>query len=250
MTKGARVESVEAVSTKSLGKRRVSASILLAGALMVSGLAAAEWLTPHKMLADQMPAINLPAAVPESFAGWSIDPTLVPVLPDPTVEAKVKELYTDTLNRTYVGPDGTRIMLSIAYGKNQNSESTAAHRPEFCYTGQGFVVSRTGVFNIRVQEHDLKVVRLMATAGDRYEPITYWVTLGKNATIPGLDRKISQLKYGLQGWIVDGMLMRISSLTPGHSPDDLAAAAKVQLQFINDLARAMPEQNRSRFFGS
>ena len=242
----ASVESVPAPS----GKANVPVSIVVAAALMVGGLAVAEWMTPHKMMADQLPPIDLPAAVPQAFAGWAIDESIVPVLPDPTVEAKVKVLYTDTLNRTYVGPDGTRIMLSIAYGKNQNSESTAAHRPEFCYSGQGFSVSRTGVFNVPVQGRDLKVVRLMATVDNRYEPITYWVTLGQNATIPGLDRKLSQLKYGLQGWIVDGMLMRVSSLTPGTSPEDLAAAAKVQAQFINDLARAVPEQSRARFFGS
>lgn len=242
----ANVESVPAP----LRKAKVPLSIVVAAVLMVGGLAVAEWLTPRKMMADQLLPIDLPAAVPQAFAGWAIDKSIVPVLPDPTVEAKVKALYTDTLNRTYIGPDGTRIMLSIAYGKNQNSESTAAHRPEFCYSGQGFTVSRTGVFSVPVQGRNLKVVRLMATADNRYEPITYWVTLGQNATIPGLDRKLSQLKYGLQGWIVDGMLMRVSSLTPGTSPDDLAAAAKVQAQFINDLARAMPEQSRARFFGS
>lgn len=241
--------SVEPIPMPS-GKVNVPMSIVVAAALMVGGLAAAEWMTPHKMMADQMSPIDLPAAVPQAFAGWAIDTSIVPVLPDPTVEAKVKALYTDTLNRTYIGPDGTRIMLSIAYGKNQNSESTAAHRPEFCYTGQGFTVNRTGVFNVPVLGRDLKVVRLMATVENRYEPITYWVTLGQHATIPGLDRKLSQLKYGLQGWIVDGMLMRVSSLTPGTSPEDLAAAAKVQAQFINDLARAMPEQSRARFFGS
>ena len=141
-------------------------------------------------------------------------------------------------------------MLSIAYGKNQNSASTAAHRPEFCYSAQGFVVKGSSVGQIRVQDHDLQVVRLMATAGQRREPITYWVTLGHSASIPGVSRKLAQLKYGLQGWIMDGMLMRISSLTPSTDEAELSAAKALQEQFVNDLAVAMPASDRARFFGS
>jgi EpsI family protein len=224
--------------------------VLLAAVLMICGLGAAEWLTPRRVMADEWPAMNLARSVPESFGTWRVDPSVVPVLPDPTVTEKLDALYSQTLNRTYVRQDGARVMLSIAYGKNQNSASTAAHRPEFCYSAQGFVVKGSSVGQIRVQDHDLQVVRLMATAGQRREPITYWVTLGHSASIPGMSRKLAQLKYGLQGWIMDGMLMRISSLTPTVDKTELDAAKVLHEQFVNDLAVAMPASDRSRFFGS
>ena len=196
------------------------------------------------------PPLVLATAVPEQFGAWRLDPEVVPVLPDPTLKEALDALYSSTLNRTYIRPDGARVMLSIAYGKNQNSASTAAHRPEFCYTAQGYVVQRTGVDTLHVMDHDIQAVRLVATAGPRIEPITYWVTLGKSASIPGLPRKLEQMKYGLQGWIMDGMLMRVSSLTPDNTDASRADAKALQNAFINDLAQAMPADQRSRFFGS
>ncbi len=232
------------------GARVNMAVVLLSLVLMVAGLGLAEWFTPRRVLADELPPINLSQTVPESFGGWKVDPSVVPVLPDPTVTEQLDALYSETLSRTYIREDGARVMLSIAYGKNQNSASTAAHRPEFCYSAQGFVVKQSVKDKIQVLDHDVKVVRLLATAGQRREPITYWVTLGQTASVPGFSRKMAQIKHGLQGWIMDGMLMRVSSLVPTLETSEQEAARVLHTQFINDLAKAMPEAERSRFFGS
>lgn len=226
------------------------AAVLLTALMMVTGFGLAEWLTPRRVIADEMPVMDLARMVPESFGTWQVDPSVVPVLPDPTVAKQLDSLYSETLNRTYIREDGARVMLSIAYGKNQNSASTAAHRPEFCYSAQGFVLKQSVTDRIQVMDSDLHVVRLLATAGQRREPITYWVTLGQSASIPGVSRKLAQIKYGLQGLIMDGMLMRVSSLIPGLDAADQDAAKTLHVQFINDLAKAMPLTDRSRFFGS
>lgn len=238
------------VEAKMKSKNKPSVWVVLAALLMCAAFGAAEFLKPTRFLAETLPTMNLTKMVPDSFAGWQVDPSVVPVLPDPGVEATLNSLYSKTLNRTYVRADGSRIMLSIAYGENQNSASTAAHRPEFCYTAQGFVVKRMGVESLQVLDHKLQVVRLMANAGRRHEPITYWVTLGDSASIPGLERKLDQMRYGLRGWIVDGMLMRISSLTQSIDAVDQDEAKNLQTIFINDLAKAMAPDDRARFFGS
>ncbi len=165
------------------GPRVNMAVVLFSLALMLAGLGLAEWLTPRRVLADELPPINLAQNVPESFGRWKVDPSVVPVLPDPTVTEQLDALYSETLNRTYIREDGARVMLSIAYGKNQNSASTAAHRPEFCYSAQGFVVKQSVKDKVQVMDHNLRVVRLLATAGQRREPITFWVTLGKTARV-------------------------------------------------------------------
>jgi EpsI family protein len=233
-----------------MDRGRPPAYIWVAGLLLVLAFLAAEALTPRKLLADEMPPMKLEASVPMVIKGWHVNPEVVPVLPDPTVEEKLNALYSQTLSRTYVRADGTAVMLSIAYGKNQNSESTAAHRPEFCYSVQGFAVERLGVQDMNVQGHQFQAVRLKARAGPRLEPITYWVTLGKNASIPGLDRKLQQLQFGLRGWIADGMLMRVSSLARSDKPQDLAEAYALQEAFLKDMAEVMSVEDRSRFFGS
>ena len=83
----------------------------------------------------------------------------------------------------------------------------------------------SSVGQIRVQDHDLQVVRLMATAGQRREPITYWVTLGHSASIPGVSRKLAQLKYGLQGWIMDA-----DKMTNVVAKQDIPIGHKVALK--------------------
>lgn len=230
--------------------RRVPLAILLAVGLMLAGAGASVLLKPTKMLADEKPPIVLHNDVPELFGDWKIDPELIPVLPDPTVQDKLDALYSETLNRTYVNSRGQRIMLSIAYGRNQNSESTAAHRPEFCYVAQGFALRGFGKDQVTLPEHGLKVVRLEAQMDRRIEPITYWVTLNDEASTPGIDRKMQQLRYGLQGFIVDGMLMRISSLADTLAPSGGKPDYHLHDQFIADLEKAMPKGSRPRFFGS
>lgn len=230
--------------------RRVPLSILLAAGLMLAGAGASLLLKPSKMMADEKPPIVLHTDVPERFGDWKVDPNLVPVLPDPTVQDAVNALYSETLNRTYVNARGQRVMLSIAYGRNQNSESTAAHRPEFCYVAQGFAMRGFGKDQVTLPEHALKVVRLEAQMDRRIEPITYWVTLNDEASIPGIDRKLQQLRYGLQGYIVDGMLMRISSLADALAPSGSKPDYHLHDQFIADLEKAMSKGSRTRFFGS
>lgn len=230
--------------------RRLSVAILVAAGLMVAGAGASMLLKPTKMMADMKPPIVLHTDVPEGFGDWKVDPTMIPVLPDPTVQNKLDALYSETLNRTYINSRGQRIMLSIAYGRNQNSESTAAHRPEFCYVAQGFAIRGFGKDKVALPAHALNVVRLEAQADRRVEPITYWVTLNEDASTPGIDRKLQQLRYGLQGYIVDGMLMRISSLADALAPTGGKPDYHLHDQFIADLEKAMSNGSRPRFFGS
>lgn len=207
-------------------------------------------LIPRHAVADDKPAIQLEALVPKSFGEWREDPSVAHLLVDPTVQQKLDVLYTQTLNRAYVGKNGERVMLSIAYGKNQNTESTAAHRPEFCYTAQGWVVTRIGVAKVELDKHRIDVVHLDALAGNVRQPISYWVTLNEEASIPGFQRKVKQLKYGLQGLIVDGMLVRVSTQRGAEDPRGLEDDFAVQDRFLRDLELVLPSSSRSRFFGS
>lgn len=223
---------------------KLPAAILVAAALMVGGLAASEWLKPSRLVADELPPIVMKELLPERFGDWRVDHSGPPVIYDPTVEAKLSELYSGTLNVTYLNSEGQAIMLSLAYGKNQNSWNTAAHRPEFCYSAQGFEVDGRGRAKLALQGHEIDVIRLMSRRGRQIEPITYWVTLHDTAALPGFSRKLQQMRYGLQGMIVDGFLFRISSL--GNNE---AEQFKLQERFVRDLEAALPPEQRVRLFG-
>lgn len=221
---------------------------LLVAAALLLALAASSWLRPTIRLAEVKGAIDLERQVPQAFGEWRIDRSLVPVLPSPDVQAQLNQLYTQVLARTYVNTRGERVMLSIAYGSDQGSEATAVHRPEFCYSAQGFRVRDLGAVQLpNGGAAAIPARQLMAVMGPRIEPITYWVTLDETATVPGLGRKLAQLRYGLRGEIPDGMLMRVSSIA--RSDGDRALEFERHQAFVDGLRQAIAPAVRARYFG-
>ncbi len=215
------------------------------GALLASGLAAAEAMRPRNRLALTLPPLNLATDIPAAFGDWHVDTSVAPVLPDPTVQAKLDVLYSQVLARTYRNGAGQVLMLSIAYGSDQSSEATSVHRPEFCYSAQGFRVREAGVSSLQLPGQAIAVQRLIATADRRFEPILYWVTLADQATLPGLGRKLTQLRYGLRGQVPDGMLVRTSTI--GMDAD---ASFALQASFLQQLHSALPAPTAERIFGT
>ena len=217
---------------------------LLAGAAMLAAAAGAVALKPTIRMADSQP-VNFEQMVPKRFGVWQLDPTIIPVEVDPEIQAKLDNIYSQTLSRTYKNDKGQRVMLSIAYGEDQNTEKTQAHRPEFCYRSQGFGVKEVAVVNLGVDNRQIVARQLLTQKPNRIEPVTYWMTIGEYVSLPGWRRKVTQLRYGLRGYIADGLLFRVSSLGA-----ETATEYQLQQAFITDLNRAIPEQVRSRVFGS
>lgn len=219
--------------------------VMLLVAVLVLGAVAGETLRPSYRLSEHKPRIALDKQVPESFGEWRLDRSIAPVVPDPSLQAMLDVLYSQTLARTYVNAQGQRVMLSIAYGSDQSNEATAVHRPEFCYSAQGFRVKTVGTDTVVLGQTKVPVARVLAQLGQRNEPITYWVTLDESATLPGVGRKLQQIRYGLQGKIPDGMLVRVSSIST--SPTE---AYGVQQRFLEQLYAAVPTDVRPRYFGA
>jgi EpsI family protein len=233
-----------AVADPIQSSKRVPMTVVLAAALMLGALGISQALKPTRLVADELPPLVLEEVVPKKFGDWRLDESAPPVIADPSVKEAVDKLYSGMLNRTYVNSKGEKLLMLLAYGRNQNSWSTAAHRPEFCYFAQGYVVEGMGAEPMALSDHTIQTVHLVATRGHQMEPISYWVTLADTATIPGINRKFQQIRYGLQGLIVDGMLVRLSTLS-----QDPAQAFKLHTQFVQDWERATPPAFRPRLFG-
>jgi EpsI family protein len=232
--------------TASHAPMRVTPPLLAALVFMACAWFLARWMVPTHYMADVSTPMNLEAVVPKSFGQWQPDASLPYIVANPQIEEQLSKLYSQNLTRTYVNAKGDRIMLTIAYGRNQNSNSTAAHRPEFCYAAQGFLLEKIGQRNVTTAEGSVvPAMRLIGRLSERVEPITYWVTLDRSAALPGFSRKWQQLKYGLQGKIADGMLVRISTIGD-QSEHEFA----VHDQFIGEWRKAMPPDFEARFFGS
>jgi EpsI family protein len=219
--------------------------VLVLLALIIAAAVAGEVMRPTDRLSERKARIVLDRQIPESFGEWRVDSSIRPVVPDPGLQAMLDTLYSQTLARTYVNRQGERVMLSIAYGSDQSNEATAVHRPEFCYSAQGFKVQALGKESLKVGSTTVPVARVLAQLGQRNEPITYWVTLDESAALPGLTRKLEQIRYGLKGQIPDGMLVRVSSISAVNKD-----AYALQQTFLEQMYAAVPAEVRGRYFGA
>ena len=214
--------------------------------LMIAACAAASALIPTIKIAERELPIDLERIVPDSFGEWHQDVAQpLPIL-NPVQEEVVSRIYTQTLSRTYIGPDGYRVMLSIAYGNDQRSGiAMAVHYPEVCYPAQGFEVKSNREGTVSTAQGNIPVRRLETRYGShRHEPVTYWITLGEYVTLGGLNRRLIELRYGMQREIPDGLLFRVSS-----SDEDSDRAFELQARFIADLLHHLTSEQRVRLAG-
>jgi EpsI family protein len=214
---------------------------LLALMLLSATLGAA--LRPRINLADERPPVNLAAMVPTAFADWREELNLAAQVVNPQQRELLEKIYSQTLSRTYVNAQGYRIMLSIAYGKNQ-SDSLQMHLPDLCYPSQGFTVLATQRGKLDLLGKPIAPTRLNTSLGQRAEPLTYWTTVGDYVIKDGSDKKLAELRYAMQNRIPDGMLVRVSSIDK-----DTAYAYTLQNQFATAMVGAIAPDNRMRFAG-
>jgi EpsI family protein len=219
-----------------------SAAILSAGVL-------AEALKPRELLASTQIAPNLETIVPKDFSEWHLVPSIGLVTPSDDgayVQNELEQrIYSQELARGYTDAAGNVIMFLVAYGPVQNYR-LKSHLPEVCYGAAGFRVSAKNVNQVIYENGapPLSVSRVVAEKEGRFEPITYWMKVGGDVANGVFDRQISRMKYGLEGIIPDGALIRVS--TVGLSE---AASYRLQDKFVRDLFNALSPKDRKFFTG-
>lgn len=233
------IESRSGGAYRPLPRIAVLLGPLVAAPLLASGL------KPTLRAAEVSAPVQFEAQIPEAFGGWTWDPATLPVMPDRHVQAFVNRAYSQTLARTYVNARGERVMLSLAYNSIEDLQMSYLHRPEACYSAQGFAVRTLGQGEVRYGTSRVPVRRLVATMGPRHEPISYWVVMVDQARYLGLGWYIDRLVYGLRGWIPDGVLVRVSSIDAS-----VDRAQQLQDDFLTELQAVLPAAVRSRYFGS
>ncbi len=213
--------------------------------LMLAAAALAPQLRATTSMAAQRSPIDLEAMVPRQLGEWREQTGMAAQLVNPEARTLVNQLYSATLSRVYVNRDGYRVMLSIAYGKDQ-SDALQVHKPEVCYPAQGFQLKNKERITLDLPDRAIPATRLATQLGQRHEPVTYWIVLGDQITRGGLDKKLKEMRYSLvHQTLPDGMLVRISSID-----GDTAHAYEVQAEFAVALLGAISPERRNRFFGS
>jgi len=218
-------------------------ALLLLLMLTAAGLAIA--MRPTHKISDQAQQIDLESMVPRAFGDWHEDGQGTASIVDPRTREMLDKLYSQTLSRTYVDADGYRVMLSIAYGNDQG-DALQVHKPEICYPAQGFVLEKKQIDSFAFENSAIPVTRIYATLGQRSEPVTYWTTIGNQVVKPGgVNKKLAEMRYGLNGKIPDGMLIRVSSIDT-----QIDRAFQIQDRFSVQMLQAIAPENRQRLTGN
>jgi EpsI family protein len=224
-------------------KLRALARPLAVLALMLFASVLSVVAVPSAKVSNTRPSIDLERAVPKEFGDWRIDPSVVPLPPTPDQEQNLRQTYDQILSRTYVNRRGQRMMLSMAYGSSQ-SQRLRVHRQEVCYTSQGFKVTGLERTVARILGVDVPLTRMVATQGSRIEPVIYWFTMGDQVVLTYFQREMAHFKHVLSGYLPDGYLVRVSSLSP-----DGPRAYGQQIAFAEELLQQVDPELRRRLTG-
>jgi EpsI family protein len=218
--------------------------VLVAVGVMFGSVAVSEIVKPRKHWADVVGDPHYEKIIPKQFGDWVALPDRGGSVVNPVQEERLMELYSETLARAYVHkPTGRVLMLSIAYGKDQSTD-TQLHTPEQCYPSQGFKVLQTENHDLNTSQGRIPAVRMLTALGEqRAEPLTYFVRVGDGVARGSKERNLARLNMGLRGFLIDGMLFRVSEVT--KDPSSFA----LQDRFIQDLLGHVSPPVRERIIG-
>ena len=198
---------------------------------------------PTRRLADDRPPVKLELIFPSQMGEWRQSSRSAALVRPADEQGKLYGIYDQVLERVYIGPQGESVMLSVVYGTEQ-STGLQVHRPEICYASGGFKVSGLERFTLSLGERALPASRLLATQPGRSEPITYWTVLGDVVENDTRAFRLRQLSFGVRGQILDGMLIRVSTLDT-----QLDRAWEQQARFIAALVQSIDPAYRVRVIG-
>ena len=184
----------------------------------------------------------LESMVPSRFGDWrKLDEPAQIV--DPATEKKLKEIYRETLARTYVNASGDTVMLSMARSGNQIGIQQA-HVPDVCYPAQGFEIGSVDDVELPTAYGLIPARRLTASRGPRHEPVTYWLTMGDRVVKTQWEKRWVQIRSVLTGESPGGLLFRVSAIDR-----DPVHAFAIQQKFVADMMTSVSPQARRKLSG-
>jgi len=218
--------------------------VVAAMLIMALAVGSSQYLKPTRNWTEVSGVPHYEQIVPTKFGNWEALPYGARAVVNPAQEEALMKLYTETFARSYVHkPTGRVLMLSIAYGKDQSSD-TQIHAPEACYRSQGFRVQTNTPKDIQSPFGPIKAVQLETSLGpSRAEPLTYFIRVGNQVARGSRERNLARLDMALKGYLVDGMLFRVSEITRSQDSHSF------QEEFIGDLLKALDGKNRAYCIG-
>ena len=221
------------------------AAILLV--VMIVTALCSEFVRPMSVAMPHPPLAQL---IPASFAGWNVVPDLTQNVVNPETvrqgDLNMSQPYTDVLMRVYGNSRGDRIMLAIAYGAQQRQE-VKIHRPELCYTSQGFEILSRRKSTIATAGGQSRATRLLVLAPGRMEAVSYWIRIGDLQNADAVQTRLYLFSQALKGHVVDGVLVRASQIV-GSANGSSDGSYQLQERFLSELLASLDPSMRSILF--
>ena len=154
---------------------------------------------------------QLEKIVPLEIGNWRYVSASGLVLPPPDQLEQL--LYDQQVAREYEASDALPVMLLMAYGSSQ-SGMMQVHRPEVCYPSGGFKLSPTEFIHMPSGDGGTIPCRFFTATSDvRVEHVLYWTRIGPMLPTSWTQQRIAVMRSNLSGYIPDGLLMRVSTIT-------------------------------------
>lgn len=163
--------------------------------------------------------------IPEQFAGWQNSGIGDVVMPPP--DSLSDRLYDNLVARTYIKPDGEQMMVLLAYNNIQDG-MLQVHRPEVCYPVGGYTLTNTRPTELELGNTAIPSSYFTATSEDRTEHVLYFTRLGSRFPRTWAQQRAVVVESNLRGYIPDGMMLRVSSVSRDASQafDDMRRFAQ------------------------
>lgn len=202
--------------------------------MTLTGLATAS-LRPARL--PPAPPPDLEAMLPDHFAGWRRIALSQAVLP-PEVELQPGEAVA---YRAYQDDLGRTVTLVAAFGPPLG-DSVRLHRPEKCYTAQGFEIRSRTQSRLMVDGRDVPLINLDTQSPARREAVTYWLRDGAAFTTRASDTGLRRLREGISRPL-DGALVRVSTIN-GEAPQ-----FGLHERFLADFSKALSPEAATILLG-
>jgi EpsI family protein len=206
-------------------------SLLVAMFLILAALFAIK-LTPTMHAVNATP--DLDTIIPVEFGEWKqITNPFTQVSLTTGGNDLASQLYDKIVMRTYTNKSGDKVMLAIAYAREQKQD-IKIHRPEVCYVAQGFqLFSKTNNTLNMPAAKPINAQRLLVSNQSRYETVSYWIRIGDDYPATGMAARMKILLDGLRGKVLDGILVRVSTAISDQA--GAATAYQRQEDFLKSL---------------
>lgn len=175
--------------------------------------------------------------LPPQAGGWQLQPARDDMVDPVEVDiafASALKMYDRVIEADYVSPSLPRIMLNIAY-KREIRQEERFHWPEFCYSTQGFQVSRLPPFALGGVAPGVLAARFIGERAGRKELVGYLIRIGDSMTSGSVAVRSALFRQSLSLHIPDGVMFRASLTFEDLGSNDPAVATKMLGEFFDEM---------------